>query len=92
MTPRARLLIGTATALIAWGLGYGMGGGFRVGEKDGSALRNESALTGKPGSGQSSKPTFAFTGHAPETMENQIASRRGKWTREQLRTSMDAIG
>ena len=64
MTPRTRLLIGSAAALLAWMLGYTMGGGLRIGGKGGATSRDEAAASGGGFSKEYSGATFSDTGGA----------------------------
>ena len=92
MTPRTRLLIGSAAALLAWMLGYTMGGGLRIGGKGGATSRDEAAASGGGFSKEYSGATFSDTGGAAGTIEKQLAARHGKWTKERLNASIAAIG
>lgn len=92
MTPRTRLLIGGAAAVFAWMLGYGMGGGFRIGGKGGAYSRDETAASGGGATKQITGSTFSTTGGAAGTIEEQLAMRQGKWTKERLHASIAAIG
>ena len=86
------MLIGGAAAVFAWMLGYGMGGGFRIGGKGGAYSRDETAASGGGATKQITGSTFSTTGGAAGTIEEQLAMRQGKWTKERLRASITAIG
>lgn len=90
MTPRASVLIGSAAALLAWMVGYTMGGGLRIGGKGSATSRDEAATHGVGASHLG--PTSTITGSTAGTIEEQLASRQGKWTRERLHASVAAIG
>ena len=92
MVPRTRVLIGSVAAALAWMIGYGMGGGFRFGGKGGASIREESAATGRGASGQGAGVLTGTAGSATGTIEEQLAGRHAKWTKERLRTSITAIG
>lgn len=92
MSPRARVLIGTVAASLVWMLGYGMGGGFRIGGKGGVASGVESSANHRGASGQGADVITGTAGSAAGTIEEQLAGRQGKWTKERLHTSIAAIG
>lgn len=92
MSPRARVLIGTVAASLVWMLGYGMGGGFRIGGKGGVASGVESSANHRGASGQGADMITGTAGSAAGTIEEQLAGRQGKWTKERLHTSIAAIG
>ncbi len=92
MSPRTRLLIGCGAAALAWMLGYGMGGGLRVGGKNAGDSRDDAA---SQHGGTFTKKTDAHHGTArtaEDTLDEQIAGRRIPWTRERLQHSVQAIG
>ncbi|MEQ1852105.1 MAG: hypothetical protein ABMA01_11000 [Chthoniobacteraceae bacterium] len=90
MTPRTRVLIGSAAALLAWMLGYTMGGGLRVGGKGTATSRDEAATHRAAAANSGADSTIA--GGKAGTIEEQLASRHGKWTKEKLHASIAAIG
>lgn len=92
MTPRTRLLIGGAAALLAWMLGYTMGGGLRVGGKV-AAESGEGSAAHRGGHFKTKAATEGGTTRlAEDNLADQVASRRIPWTRERLLNSVKAIG
>ena len=90
MIPRTRVLIGGAAALLAWMLGYAMGGGLRIGGKWGASSRDEPATQGARAANRAVESGAANgTGGS---IEEQLAGRHAQWTKERLRTSIAAIG
>ena len=92
MAPRSRLFIGSIAALLAWMAGYGMGGGFRIAGKGGAAGHAESAAAARGTLGRGTGAIPGIARPATETLDEQLAARRGKWTPERLRASIEAIG
>jgi hypothetical protein len=90
MNPRIRVLIGSAAVLLAWILGYTMGRGLRVGGKGGAASRDEASTHRAAAANSGADSTL--TGGKAGTIEEQLASRQGKWTKEKLQASIAAIG
>lgn len=92
MAPRTPLLIGCGAAALAWMLGYGMGGGFRIGGKNAADSRDDAAAHGGATFNKKADAHSGTARTAEDTLAEQIAARRIPWTRERLLQSVKAIG
>ena len=72
-------------------LGYGMGGGFRIGRKSAADSRDEAAARGNGAAGQKTGLHNGTTRTADDTLSDQIAARRIPWTRERLLKTLGSI-
>ena len=92
MFSRARvLLVAIVVALFAWMLGYGMGGGFRIGGKGAADSSDEAAAHGSGTAGRRAGLHDGAARTAEDTLSDQIAARRLPWTRERLLKSVGSI-
>ena len=92
MFSRARvLLVAITVALFAWMLGYGMGGGFRIGGKSAADSTDEVVARSSGVVGRKAGLHDGTASTAEGTLSDQIAARRIPWTRERLAQSFSAI-
>ena len=92
MTPRTRLLTGCGAGAFAWMLGYGMGGGLRIGGKNAADSRDDATAHGVVTFPKKSDTHNGTARTAEDTLAEQIAARRIPWTRERLLHSVSAMG
>ena len=85
------LLVAIAVALFAWMLGYGMGGGFRIGGKGATDSRDEAAARGSDAAGRKAGLHDGTASTAADTLSDQIAARRIPWTRERLLKTVGSV-
>ena len=92
MFSRTRVLIVAITAaLLAWMLGYGMGGGFRIGGKGAANSTDEAVARSSGVAGRKAGSHDGMASTAEDTLSDQIAARRIPWTRERLLNSVGSI-
>ena len=93
MSSKARIVFFCTVVGLAWFLGYGMGGGFGSGGiGPDSRHRSQAPTANGNGIAADAASHMGVARAADETLEDQLAARRGKWTPERLRASLGAIG